>query len=210
MFYFLTLYMQNVLGYSPVEAGAAYLPLTLAVGVSSGIGAKLLTKVGSRPVIVAGALMAAVGMFLLGHVPVHGTYAPDILPGLLLVSLGLGPVFVGVTSDANSGVPADKAGVAAAIMNSFQQTGGALGLAIMSAVATSRTTDLMARGSGLAQASTSGYQHALLTGCWLTAGAALLALRMVNTRQASMMAGQSAPAGEDLPDIDLTAASTAD
>ncbi|MGH3293075.1 MAG: hypothetical protein ACRDP7_14820 [Trebonia sp.] len=68
----------------------------------------------------------------------------------------------------------------------------------------------MARGSGLAQASTSGYQHALLTGCWLTAGAALLALRMVNTRQASMMAGQSAPAGEDLPDIDLTAASTAD
>ena len=83
-----------------------------AAGVSSGIGAKMLTKVGSRPVIVAGALIAAAGMFLLGHVPVHGTYAPDILPGLLLVSLGLGPVFVGVTSAANSGVPADKAGVA--------------------------------------------------------------------------------------------------
>jgi len=210
MFYFLTLYMQNVLGYSPVKAGAAYLPLTFAVGVSSGIGAKLLTKFGSRPVIVAGALIAAAGMFLLGHVPVHGTYAPDILPGLLLVSFGLGPVFVGVTSAANSGVPADKAGVAAAIMNSFQQTGGALGLAVMSAVATSRTTDLMARGSGLAQASTSGYQHALLTGCWLTAGAALLALRMVNTRQASMMAGQPAPADEDLPDVDLTTAVTSE
>jgi EmrB/QacA subfamily drug resistance transporter len=210
MFYFLTLYMQNVLGYSPIKAGAAYLPLTFAVGVSSGIGAKLLTKIGSRPVIVAGALIAAAGMFLLGHVPVHGTYAPDILPGLLLVSLGLGPVFVGVTSAANSGVPADKAGVAAAIMNSFQQIGGALGLAIMSAVATGEATHSIARGIGLAQASTSGYQHALLTGCWLTAGAALVALRLVNTRHASMMAGPSAPADEDFPEVDLTAASATD
>jgi EmrB/QacA subfamily drug resistance transporter len=210
MFYFLTLYMQNVLGYSPIKAGAAYLPLTFAVGISAGIGAKLLTRIGSRPVIVAGALIAAAGMFLLGHVPVHGTYAPDILPGLLLISLGIGPVFVGVTSAANSGVPADKAGVAAAIMNAFQQTGGALGLAIMSAVAAGQATHSIARGTGLAQASTSGYQHALLTGCWLTAAAALLALRIVNTRQASMMAGQSAPADEDLPDIDLTPARTTD
>jgi predicted MFS family arabinose efflux permease len=210
MFYFLTLYMQNVLGYSPVEAGAAYLPLTFAVGISSGIGAKLLTRLGSRPVIVAGALIAAAGMFLLGHVPVHGTYAPDILPGLLLVSLGLGPVFVGVTSAANAGVPADQAGAAAAVMNSFQQTGGALGLAIMSAVATSQTAQSIARGTGLAQASTSGYQHALLTGCWLTAGAALIALRMVNTRQAAMMAGQPAHGEEDVPDTDLTAASATD
>jgi EmrB/QacA subfamily drug resistance transporter len=210
MFYFLTLYMQNVLGYSPIEAGAAYLPLTFAVGISSGIGAKLLIKIGSRPVIVAGALIAAAGMFFLGHVPVHGTYAPDILPGLLLVSLGLGPVFVGVTSAANSGVPADQAGVAAAIMNSFQQIGGALGLAIMSAIATSQATHSIAQGAGLLQASTSGYQHALLTGCWLSAGAALVALRMVNTRQASMMVGQPAHADEgDLPDSGLTAASAA-
>jgi EmrB/QacA subfamily drug resistance transporter len=210
MFYFLTLYMQNVLGYSPIEAGAAYLPLTFAVGISSGVGAKLLTKIGSRPVIVAGALVAAAGMFLLGHIPVHGTYPPDILPGLLLISLGMGPVFVGVTSAANAGVAADQAGVAAAIMNSFQQTGGALGLAIMSAVATSQTTHSMASGLGLAEATTSGYQHALLTGCWLTAGAALIALRIVNTRQASMMAGQPADADDHLPDIDLTGASAGD
>jgi EmrB/QacA subfamily drug resistance transporter len=210
MFYFLTLYMQNVLGYSPIEAGAAYLPLTFAVGISSGVGAKLLTKIGSRPVIVAGALVAAAGMFLLGHIPVHGTYPPDILPGLLLISLGMGPVFVGVTSAANAGVAADQAGVAAAIMNSFQQTGGALGLAIMSAVATSQTTHSMASGLGLAEATTSGYQHALLTGCWLTAGAALIALRIVNTRQASMMAGQPAHADDHLPDIDLTGASAGD
>jgi EmrB/QacA subfamily drug resistance transporter len=208
MFYFLTLYMQNVLGYSPVKAGAAYLPLTFAVGVSSGVGAKLLTKIGSRPVIAAGGLIAAAGMFLLGHVPGHGSYAPDILPGLLLVSLGLGPVFVGVTSAANSGVPADKAGAAAAVMNSFQQIGGALGLAVMSAVATSAATRSIARGAGLAQASTSGYQHALLTGCWLTAGAAVVALAMVNTRQASIMAGQPAQAGEDQPDAGTAATAT--
>jgi hypothetical protein len=92
-------------------------------------------------------------------------------------------------------------------MNSFQQTGGALGLAIMSALATSQTAQSVARGTGLAQAATSGYQHALLTGCWLTAGAALIALRMVNTRQASMMAGQPAHGDEDVPDTGLTAAS---
>jgi predicted MFS family arabinose efflux permease len=206
MFFFLTLYMQNVLGYSPIEAGAAYLPLTFAVGISAGIGAKLATKIGSRPVIAVGALIAAAGMFLLGHVPVHGTYPPDILPGLLLVALGLGPVFVGVTSAANAGVPADQAGVAAAIMNSFQQTGGALGLAIMSAVATSQTAHSIARGLDPAQAATSGYQHALLTGCWLTAGAAVLALRTANSREDPMTAGYAAPAAEDIPAIDLTPA----
>jgi EmrB/QacA subfamily drug resistance transporter len=206
MFYFLTLYMQNVLGYSPVKAGAAYLPLTFAVGVSSGIGAKLLTRVGSRPVIVTGALTAAAGMFLLGHVPVHGTYGPSILPGLLLVAFGMGPVFVGVTSAANAGVPADRAGIAAAVLSSFQQTGGALGLAIMSAVATSQTTHLTVRGLDLAHASTSGYQHALLTGAWLTLGAAVIALRAANTRADPMVAGHGAPADEDLPDVDLAAA----
>jgi len=210
MFFFLTLYMQNVLGYSPIEAGAAYLPLTFTVGISAGIGAKLATKIGSRPVIVAGAFIAAVGMFLLGHVPVHGTYPPDILPGLLLIALGIGPVFVGVTSAANAGVPADKAGVAAAIMNAFQQTGGALGLAIMSAVATSQTTHSIVRGLGLAQAATSDYQHALLTGCWLTAGAAVLALRTANSREDPMTAGYAAPADEDIPNIDLTVARASD
>lgn len=198
MFYFLTLYMQNVLGYSPVAAGAAYLPLTFAVGVSSGIGAKLATRIGSRPVIVGSALIAAAGLFLLGHVPVHGTYPPDILPGLLLVAFGIGPVFVGVTSAANAGVPAGQAGVAAAIMNSFQQTGGALGLAIMSAVATSQATHSLARGLGVAQAATSGYQHALLTGCWLAAGAAVLALWTVNSREDPMTAGHAASADHDL------------
>jgi hypothetical protein len=137
---------QTVLGYSPLAAGAAYLPLTVGVGISSGIGAKLLTKTGSRAVICAGAAIASVGLFLLAHVPVHGTYLADILPGLMLEAFGIGPVFVGVTTAANAGVTPDKAGLAAAILNSAQQVGGALGLAIFSAVAASRTSHLLATG----------------------------------------------------------------
>jgi fucose permease len=84
----LALYMQRVLGYSPVVAGAVYLPLTFGVGIAAGIGAKLATKVGSRAVICVGALIAATGLFLLGHVPVGGGYPAHILPGLLLVAVG--------------------------------------------------------------------------------------------------------------------------
>jgi predicted MFS family arabinose efflux permease len=86
MFYFLTLYTQRVLGYSPVVAGVAYLPLTFGVGIAAGIGAKLVTNVGSRAVICVGALIAATGLFPLGHVPVGGGYPAHIVPGLLLVA----------------------------------------------------------------------------------------------------------------------------
>jgi predicted MFS family arabinose efflux permease len=114
MSYFLTICMQRVLGCSPVEAGAAYLPLTLGVGIAAGIGAKLVRKVGTRAVICVGALVAATGLFLLGQVPVSGGCPAHILPGLLLVAFGVGPVFVGVTTAANAGVGPSRAGLAAA------------------------------------------------------------------------------------------------
>jgi len=181
MFFFLTLYMQTVLGYSPLAAGAAYLPLTFGVGVSSGIGAKLLTKVGSRAVICAGALIASGGLLLLAQVPVHGSYLPDILPGLMLVAFGVGPVFVGVTAAANAGATATQAGVVAAIMNSAQQVGGALGLAIFSALATTRTNHLVATGHTAHTAATAGFHRALLAGAVFTLAAALISLRTANT-----------------------------
>jgi MFS family permease len=149
MFFFLTLYMQTVLGYSPLQAGAAYLPLTFGIGISAGVGAKLTTKVGSRAVICAGALIASAGLLLLAQVPVHGSYPPNILPGLMLVAFGVGPVFVGVTAAANTGATTKQAGVVAAIMNSSQQVGGALGLAIFSAIVTSRSTHLLTTGASV-------------------------------------------------------------
>lgn len=188
MFFFLTLYMQTVLGYSPIAAGAAYLPLTFAVGVSAGIGSKLLTRLGSRAVICTGAVIASGGLLLLARVPVHGSYAADILPGLLVVSAGLGPVFVGVTAAANAGATADQAGLVAAILNAAQQIGGALGLAIFSALATSQTTHLLTNGDGLRAAATSGIHRALLAGAVFSAAAALISLRTTNTSEDAIAA----------------------
>jgi len=209
MFFFLTLYMQTVLGYSPLAAGAAYLPLTFGVGVSAGVGAKLVTRVGSRAVICGGALIASGGLLLLARVPVHGDYLANVLPGMMLVALGVGPVFVGVTAAANAGAETAQAGLVAAILNSAQQVGGALGLAIFSAIAASRTNHLLATGASAHTAATGGFQHALLAGAAFTAAAALISLRTANTHQDPMEAGPTdlardttvtpAPAAEPSP-----------
>jgi EmrB/QacA subfamily drug resistance transporter len=182
VFFFLTLYMQNVLGYSPIQTGLAYLPVTAGVGISAGIASQLLSRFGTRPVIVAGSLTASAGVYYLSRIPVDGSYLPDLLPGLVVMSLGLGAVFVAVTTAANAGVPADKAGLAAALLNASQQVGGALGLAIFSALATSRTADLLASHAPPAEALTSGFHRALLASSLFLAAAAVVALRISNTR----------------------------
>ncbi|WP_198287213.1 MFS transporter [Frankia sp. QA3] len=180
MFFFLTLYLQNVLGYSPIRTGAAYLPLCAGVGIAAGICSQLLARVGTRPVIVVGALLAAGGLYYLSRIPVDGSYLTDLLPGLMIVSFGLGSVFVGVTTAANAGVPADQAGLAAALLNSSQQVGAALGLAIFSAIATARTDHLLAEHATPPAALTAGFQRALLTGCIFLLAAAVIGLRTAN------------------------------
>jgi MFS family permease len=182
MFFFLTLYMQNVLHYSPIQAGAAYLPLCFAVVFSAGAASQLLSRIGTRPVMVAGALLTAAGVYWLSRIPVHGTFAADLLPGTLLVAIGIGPLFVGAATAANAGVPADKAGLAASLLNASQQLGGALGLAILSALATSRTHHLLAIHTSTPDALVSGFQRALLVGSIFILAAAVLALRATNTR----------------------------
>jgi EmrB/QacA subfamily drug resistance transporter len=185
MFFFLTLYMQTVLGYSPIQTGAAYLPLTAGFIVASGISSQLFHRIGTKPVIVAGAMVAASGLYWLSRVPVHGSYVSDILPGLVVASLGLGAVFVGATTSANAGVSQDKAGLAAGLLNTGQQLGAALGLAILSALATERTSSLLQAGhSTVAQASTEGYQLALTAGAGLVVAAGVVALLAPSTRQA--------------------------
>lgn len=182
LFFFLTLYMQDVLGYSPIKAGLAYLPLCGVIAVSAGVSSQLLSRIGTRPVIVAGAIIAAGGLFWLSHLSVHASYLTDVLPGMLVLSLGFGPVFVGTATAANAGVPADKAGLAAALLNASQQIGGALGLAIFTAVAATRTQHLLAVHTPRAQALTSGFHLPLLLGSIFILAAAIVAFRATNTR----------------------------
>ena len=200
VFFFLTLYMQNVLGYSPIQTGLAYLPVTAGVGIAAGVSSQVLSRIGTRPVIVAGSLLAAAGVYDLSRIPVEGSYATDLLPGLVVMSIGLGAVFVAVTTAANAGVPADKAGLAAALLNASQQVGGALGLAIFSAIATSRTSDLLASHTPPAEALTSGFQRALLVSSIFLVAAAVVALRATNTRGEEQQPGtEKAPDAQPVP-----------
>ena len=195
VFFYLTLYMQNVLGYSAIQTGAAYLPLCFAVGIAAGISSQLLTRIGTRPMIVAGALDAAGGMYWLSRIPVHGSYLSDLLPGMLVLSFGVGPMFVAVTTAANAGVPADKAGLAASLLNASQQVGGALGLAIFTAIATSRSQDLLAAHTPLTHALTAGFQRALFIGSIFILGSAVIGTRATNTRGEGTQ-----PAAEAIPE----------
>jgi predicted MFS family arabinose efflux permease len=144
MFFLVTLYMEEVLRYSPIRAGLAYLPVTVGAAVGAGAATKAIPKIGTRPLIAAGALLGAAGVFLLSRVPVDGTYLPDILPGIVIMGAGVGLVLVGVQNAANGGVPADKAGLAASLITASFQLGGALGLAVFTSLATGRTNQLLA------------------------------------------------------------------
>ena len=183
MFFYATLYMQEVLHYSPLKAGVAYLPITAGFAAAGGIASQLVTRIGTRAVVVAGCVIAAAGIYYVSRVPLHGSYVSALLPGFLVMSLGAGSVFVSVTAAANAGVPSDKAGLAAGLLNSSQQVGSALGLAILSAVAITRTNHLLAAHVPHVVASDAGYHSALLVGSILMAAAALLALRIGNTRE---------------------------
>jgi EmrB/QacA subfamily drug resistance transporter len=182
MFFFLTLYMQNVLHYSPIKTGAAYLPFCGGVAVAATITSQLMPKIGTRPLIVVGNLIGAGGLYWLSRIPVDGSYLSDLFPGMMITSLGLGAMFVAVATAANAGVPADKAGLAAALLNSSQQVGGALGLAIFSAIATARTNHLFATHASPAHALTAGFHRALLAECFFLLATALIALRTSNAR----------------------------
>jgi EmrB/QacA subfamily drug resistance transporter len=199
MFFFLTLYMQTVLGYSPIQTGIAYLPLTGGFIIAASISSQLFARLGTKPVVVAGAMVAAGGLYWLSRIPVDGAYVSDILPGLLIVSLGMGGVFTGLTTAANAGIDEDKAGLAAGLLNTGQQIGGALGLAVLSAVATAHTGSLLHSGhDSVAQAATGGYQRALLTGACLIVGGTVVALLTTNRRQTEQVV-------EEEPALDLAA-----
>jgi EmrB/QacA subfamily drug resistance transporter len=182
MFFFITIYMQNVLGFSELGAGAAYLPTTFSVAIGAGVVSTLLGRTGTRPPMVAGALLGAIGVFWLSRIPADGAYVRDLLPPLVILALGLGGVFVSVSTAAQAGVTQDKAGLAAALINTSTWLGGALGVAIFSAIATARTNDLLAIGTAPPAALTAGFRSALVICAVFLLAAAVIALRATNTR----------------------------
>jgi EmrB/QacA subfamily drug resistance transporter len=199
LFFYATLYMQEILRYSPLKAGAAYLPITAGFAVAGGLASQLIARVGTRPVVVVGCLIAGAGIYCVSRVPLHGSYVTGLLPGFLVMSLGAGSVFVSVAAAANAGVPSDKAGLAAGLLNSSQQVGSALGLAVLSAVAITRTNHLLAARVPHAVAADAGYHQALLVGSILMAGAALIALRIGNTRNRPPLVMVSTEPGAEAP-----------
>jgi MFS family permease len=204
-FFFLTLYMQNVLGFSPIQGGSAYLPVTAVIMITAGICSVLIGRTGTRPIIVVSALVASSGMFLLSRIPVDGAYASDLLPGLLIMGVGLGALLVTVTSAANAGVPPDQAGLAAGLLNTSQQIGTALAVAVFSALATSHTNHLLASGEPAPQALTGGFSRAVLAGAILVAAAALIGLFAPNTRTFTTTPGVPAGTVELSDDSDVQA-----
>jgi EmrB/QacA subfamily drug resistance transporter len=201
MFFLVTLYMEEVLRYSAIHAGLCYLPVTVGAGLGAGVATKAIPKIGTRPLIVTGALLGAAGVFLLSRIPLHGTYLPDILPGIVIMGAGIGLVLVGVQNAANGGVPADKAGLAASLITASFQLGGALGLAVFVSLATGRTDHLLATHTQPSEALTLGFQRGLQGASIALVIAAVIALRAPNVRVADM-----APGADDDQDVPVAVA----
>ena len=166
MFYFLSLYMQQVLGYSALKTGVGYLSVALAIIVASGFAQNLVAKFGVRIVLAAGMFLAGSGLVYFSQVSVHGSYLGTLLPGFLLAGVGMGMGFVPVTIGAVSGVSPREAGVASGLLNTSQQIGGALGLAVLSTIAVSVTTTFVATRPHSPQVAIAGLTHGFSVAFW--------------------------------------------
>ncbi len=182
VFFFLTLYLQQVLGYSALRAGLAFLPLAAGVIVIAPTASRLVSRFGPAPTLIAGPLVFAGGLVYLSRLPVHGTYLADILPGLAMVAVGAGLGFVSIINAATRGVPRGDAGVAAGLVNTMQRIGSSVGLAVLTAVATARTRALAAPGHQVS-AVVGGFDRAFLIAGGFAAAASLLSLATARTRR---------------------------
>jgi EmrB/QacA subfamily drug resistance transporter len=179
MFLMLTLYMQQVLTYSPMKTGVAYLAVAGTAIIWSTVAAQLVTRVGVKPVIAAGMAFLTAGLLYFTQVSVGGSYVGDLLPGFLLIAVGLGFSFVPISIAALAGVQESEAGLASGLFNTSQQIGGALGIAALSAVATTTTEDGVASGTALPKALTDGFEAAFIWGAIVAALGILVALVLV-------------------------------
>ena len=150
MFLMLTLYMQQVLGYSPMKTGVAYLAVAGTAIIWSAVAGQLVTRVGVKPVLVVGMAMLTAGLLYFTQVSVGGSYVADLLPGFLIIGVGIGFSFVPISIAALAGIQPAEAGLASGLINTSQQIGGALGIAALSTIATSQTKDSLVTGVGAA------------------------------------------------------------
>jgi len=199
MFLMLTLYMQQVLGYSAMKTGLAYLAVAGTAILWSGVAAQLVTRVGVKPVLVAGMATLTAGLVYFTQVSVGGSYLGDLLPGFLLIGVGIGFSFVPISIAALAGVQPAEAGLASGLINTSQQIGGALGIAALSTIATSRTGDAVAGGSALPAALVDGFHSAFFAGvgiAFLGVVAALVLIRRDELEQAPAVEPEAVPLPE--------------
>ena len=201
MFYFASLYVQGVLGYSPLKAGLAFLPVTAGIVIGAALSQAAIRAMSARYVPLIGIVLAAGGLFLLGRVPTHGTYLEHLLPGLMLMSIGMGLVFVPLTLIATTNISSGDAGLASGLLNTTQQVGGALGLAVLSTFATSRTNhvvDGLGHPASIVEktaAQVDGYQLAFTAGAFLMLAAGLVVIGLIRRSDvATIDAGEAVTA----------------
>jgi predicted MFS family arabinose efflux permease len=185
MFFFISLYMQQVLGFDALKAGLSYLPLAITIILSAGVASQLSTKLGFKPVLIFGLLLIAVGLVWFNQISANGSYVSDVLGPSIVAGAGLGFAFVPVTIAAVAGVSGEDSGLASGLINTSQQVGGALGLAILAAVANAATDNAMTAAHGarsaLPAALTDGFQNAFLVGAGFAVLGALAAWLLIRT-----------------------------
>ena len=184
MFFFISLYLQDVMGYSPIKTGLAYLPLAVGIIIAAGVACQFVTRVGFKAPLIAGMVLVAGGLLWFSQVPATGgSFLADVLGPSLLAAFGLGFAFVPVTIAAVTGTEPREAGLASGLINTSQQIGGALGLAILATIANSRTQSLFHAGvHSSAVALTKGFDQAFLVGAGLAVAGAILAAVLISSR----------------------------
>ena len=185
IFLFLTFYFQQTLGYSPLESGFAFLPFSGGIIVGAGVVSQLLPRIGPKPLMVVGLAMAVAGMLWLTRIGEQSSYVAEVLPALLAISLGLAAVFVPASSTALVGVTEHDAGIASAVLNTAQQVGGSLGLALLTTFYASAITDHLAEnpGSSPNAAFVHGYHVAFIWGAVMLAVALVIALVAISAKK---------------------------
>jgi MFS family permease len=192
-FFLSALYLQRVLGYSPLEVGFAFLPTSLIMGAFSlGLSARLVMRFGIRPPLTVGLAVAGIGLLLFVRAPVDGSFFRDVLPSMILLGFGAGTAFNPLLLAAMNDVAPEEAGLASGLVNTSFMMGGALGLAVLASIADRRTGTLQASGDTLRQALTGGYHLAFLAGAVFAFLGATLGAVLLNARVHADAHGEAA------------------